>query len=107
MEEDLGRETEVLPRILIKPHCLCFTPALPILIFHPVRIPEGLMYLSDSFHFQLEVFCASFCDNQYRYLKKSKDSKIKLTFLVNIISLVSFLFWLVIQICQITAIFLS
>ena len=72
MEVDLGRETESLPRILIKPHCSCFTPALPILIFHPVRLPEGLMFLSDSFHFQLEVFCASFCDNQYRYLKKIK-----------------------------------
>ena len=40
-------------------------------------------------------------------LKKSKDSKIKLTFLVDTVSLLSFLFWLVIQICQITAIFLS
>lgn len=84
MEVDLGRGAEGLPIILdIKPLCLCFTPALPILIFHPVRIPEGLRCLGDPFHFLLEVFCASLCESQYRYLKKLKDSKTKLTFLVN------------------------
>lgn len=43
MELDLGRGAEGLPSILdIKPLCLCFTPALPILTFQLVRISKGL-----------------------------------------------------------------